>query len=187
MSEQDGNVLNRYAVIVENTRNAVTKAVDRTMRQAGILGQTVNHPIDCAEVDIRLSENGTDNEVVAFVVAITQQLGIILLPLFFLFQRFQNGIVERNLAVAARRFRRCDLHCHVLAAARSALVYPQELFAIVYIIPRQGEQFALSQPCIEGKKQEYVDMTLVLFGVKQKLSDLLCVVLGNVLLDAVRK
>ena len=159
------------------------------MRQAGILGQTVNHPIDCAEVDIRFSENGADNEVVTFVVAIAQQLRIILLPLFFLFQRFQNGIVERNFAVTARRFRRCDLHCHVLAAARSALVYPQELFAIVYIIPRQGEQFALSQPCIEGKKQEqeYVDMALVLFGVKQKLSDLLCVVFGNVLLDTVRK
>ena len=76
MSEQNGNVLNRYAVIVKNTRNAVPKSVDCTMRQAGILGQTVNHPIDCAEVDIRLSENGTDNEVVAFVVAITQQLGI---------------------------------------------------------------------------------------------------------------
>ena len=144
-------------------------------------------PIDCAEVDIRLSENGVDNEVVTFVVAIAQQLGIILLPLFFFFQRFQNGIVERNFAVTARRFRRCDLHCHVLAAACSALVYPQKLFIIVYIIPRQGEQFALSQPRIEGKKQEYVDMTLVLFCVKQEPSDLLCVVLGNVLLDAVRK
>ena len=153
------------------------------MRQAGVFGQTVYHSIDCAEVDIRFSENGADNEVVTFVVAIAQQLGIILLPLFFLFQRFQNGIVERNLTVTARRFRRCDLHCHILAAACSALVYPQELFIIVYIIPRQGEQFALSQPRIEGKKQEYVDMALVLFCVKQELSDLLCVVLGNVLLD----
>ena len=148
MSEQNGNVLNRYAVVVEDTRHRVTKAVDRTMWQAGVFGQTVYHSIDCAEVDIRLSQYGSDNEIMAFVVAIAQQLGIILLPLFFLFQRFQNGIVERNLAVAARRFRRCDLHCHVLAATRSALVYPQELFIIVYIIPRQGKQFALSQPCI---------------------------------------
>ena len=117
MSEQNGNVLNRYAVVVKDTRHRVTKAVDRTMRQAGILGQTVYHSIDCAEVDIRLSENSADNEVVTFVVAIAQQLGIILLPLFFLFQRFQNGIVERNLAVTARCFRRGDLHCHVLAAS----------------------------------------------------------------------
>ena len=161
VSEQNGNVLNRYAVIVKNTRNAVPKSVDCTMRQAGILGQTVYHSIDCAEVDIRFSENGADNEVVTFVIAIAQQFGIILLPFFFLFQRFQNGIVERNLAVAARRFRRCDLHCHVLAAACSALVYPQELFIIVYIIPRQGKQFALSQPCISFTTRTDISVTLV--------------------------
>ena len=32
VSEQNGNVLNRYAVIVEDTRHRVTKSVDRTMR-----------------------------------------------------------------------------------------------------------------------------------------------------------
>ena len=74
------------------------------MRQAGVFGQTVYHSIDCAEVDIRFSENGADNEVVTFVVAIAQQLGIILLPLFFLFQRFQNGIVERNLRASNSPF-----------------------------------------------------------------------------------
>ena len=187
VSEQNGNVLNRYAVVVEDTRNAVPKSVDRTMRQAGVFGQTVNHPIDCAEVDIWLSENGADNEVVTFVVAVAKQLGIILLTLLFGFQLSDYKIVYRDFAVTALCLWRGDLHCHVLAAACSALVDVQELFVIIYILPRQGEQFALSQPCIEGKKQKYVDMALVFLCEKQELPDLLCVVFGNVLLDAVRK
>ena len=130
MSEQNRNVLNRYAVIVKNTRHRVTKSVDRTMRQAGILGQTVYHSIDCAEIDIRLSENGAHNEVVAFVVAVAKQLGIILLTLLFGFQLSDYKIVYRDFAVTALCLWRGDLHCHVLAAACSALVDVQELFVI---------------------------------------------------------
>ena len=101
MSEQNGNVLNRYAVVVEDTRHGMAKTVNRAMRQAGILGQTVYHSIDCAEIDIRLSENGSYNEVVAFVVAVAKQLGIILLTLLLGFQLSDNKIVYRDFAVTA--------------------------------------------------------------------------------------
>ena len=150
VSEQNGNVLNRYAVVVEDTRHGMAKTVNRTMRQACVLGQTIYNSIDCTEIDIRLSENGADNEVVAFIVSVSEQLGIILLTLLFGFQLSDYKIVYRDFAVTALCLWRCDLHCHVLAAACSALVDVQELFVIVYILPRQGEQFALSQPCIEG-------------------------------------
>ena len=136
VTEQNGNVLNRHAVIVEDTRHRVAKAVNRTMRQAGVLGQTVYHPVDCAEIDIRFSENGADNEVVTFVVAVAKQFGVFFLPLLFGFQLSDHKIVYRDFAVTALRLGRGDLHCHVLAAACSALVDVQELFVIVYILPR---------------------------------------------------
>lgn len=136
VSEQNGNVLNRYAVVVEDTRHGMAKTVNRTMRQAGVLGQTVYHPVDCAEIDIRFSENGADNEVVTFVVAVAKQFGVFFLPLLFGFQLSDYKIVYRDFAVTALRLWRCDLHCHVLAAACSALVDVQELFVIVYILPR---------------------------------------------------
>ena len=136
VSEQNGNVLNRYAVIVEDTRHRVTKAVDRTMRQASVFGQTIYNSIDRTEIDIRLSENGAHNEVVAFVVAVAKQLSIIFLTLLFGFQLSDNKIVYRDFAVTALRLWRGDLHCHVLAAACSAFVDVQELFVIVYILPR---------------------------------------------------
>lgn len=123
VSEQNGDVLNRYAVVVENTRHRMAKAVNRTMRQAGVLGQTVYHPVDCAEIDIRFSENGAHNEVVAFVVAVAKQFGVFFLPLLFGFQLSDHKIVYRNFAVTALCLWRCDLHCHVLAAACSAFVY----------------------------------------------------------------
>ena len=135
VSEQNGNVLNRYAVIVEDTRHRVTKAVDRTMRQAGVFGQTIYNSIDCTEIDIRFSENSAHNEVVAFVVAVAKQFGVFFLPLLFGFQLFDNNIVNRDFAVTALRLGRGDLHRHVLAAACSALVDVQELFVIVYILP----------------------------------------------------
>ena len=122
MSKQNGNVLNRYAVIVENTCHRMAKAVNRTMRQAGVLCQTVYHTVDCAEIDIRLSENGAHNEVVAFVVAVAKQLSIILLTLLFGFQLSDNKIVYWDFAVTALCLWRGDLHCHVLAAACSAFV-----------------------------------------------------------------
>ena len=103
VSEQNGNVLNRYAVIVEHTRHGMAKAVNRTMRQASFFGQTVCHTADCTEIDIRLSENGEDNEVVTFVVTVAEQLGIILLTLLFGFQLFDNKIVYRDFAVTALR------------------------------------------------------------------------------------
>ena len=127
------------------------------MRQAGVLGQTVYHTVDCAEIDIWLSEHGAHNEVVAFVVAVAKQLGIILLTLLFGFQLSDYKIVYRDFAVTALRLGRCDLCGHVLAASRSALVDIQELFVVVHILPRQGEQFALSQPCAVRKKQEYAE------------------------------
>ena len=135
VSEQNGNVLNRYAVVVKNTRHRVTKSVDRTMRQAGVFGQTIYNSIDCTEIDIRLSENGAHNEVVAFVVAVAKQFGVFFLPLLFGFQLSDHKIVYRNFAVTALCLWRCDLHCHILAAACSALVDVQELFVIVYILP----------------------------------------------------
>ena len=134
VTEQNGNVLNRYAVIVEDTRHRVTKAVDRIMRQTGVFGQTIYNSIDCTEIDIRLSENGAHNEVVTFVVAVAKQLSIILLTLLFGFQLSDHKIVYRNFAVTALCLWRGDLHCHVLAAACSALVDVQELFVIVYIL-----------------------------------------------------
>ena len=136
VSEQNGNVLNRYAVVVKNTRHRVAKSVNRTMRQAGVLCQTVYHTVDCAEIDIRFSENSTHNETVAFVVAVAKQFGVFFLPLLFGFQLSDNKIVYRDFAVTALRLWRGDLHCHVLAAACSALVDVQELFVIVYILPR---------------------------------------------------
>ena len=136
VSEQNGNVLNRYAVVVKNTRHRVAKSVNRTMRQAGVLSQTVYHTVDCAEIDIRFSEHSAHNEVVAFVVAVAKQLGIIFLTLLLGFQLSDNKIVYRDFAVTALCLWRGDLHCHVLAAACSALVDVQELFVIVYILPR---------------------------------------------------
>ena len=105
------------------------------MRQAGVFGQTIYNSIDCTEIDIWLSENSTHKETVAFVVAVAKQFGVFFLPLLFGFQLSDHKIVYRNFAVTALRLGRGDLHCHVLAAACSALVDVQELFVIVYILP----------------------------------------------------
>ena len=115
------------------------------MRQAGVLGQTIYNSIDCTEIDIRFSENSTHNETVAFVVAVVKQFGVFFLPLLFGFQLSDNKIVYRDFAVTALCLWRGDLHCHVLAAACSAFVDVQELFVVVYILPRQGEQFCFCQ------------------------------------------
>lgn len=82
----------------------------------------------------------------AFVVAVAKQFGVFFLPLLFGFQLSNHKIVYRDFAVTALRLGRGDLHCHVLAAACSALVDVQELFVIVYILPVKASNSPFLSP-----------------------------------------
>ena len=107
--EQYRNILNRYTVIVENTRYRMAKTVNRTVRQSCLFCQTVDHSVYSTEVDIRLTENGSDYKAAAFVVAVAEYCRVFILPFLFSLQCLEHGIVERYFAVTAFRFWCCNL------------------------------------------------------------------------------
>lgn len=72
VSEQYRNILNRYAVIVKNTRYRMTEAMNRTVRQSRLFRQTVDYSVYSTEIGIRLAKNGSDYKATAIVIVFAE-------------------------------------------------------------------------------------------------------------------
>ena len=172
VTEQHGDFLKRYAVVIKDTGDCVAESMNSAMGKTCVIGQAVDNAVDGAEIAVGGTVNRADNVVVLWRTVAHHTLIFFLLG-FFLFQGVQNFVGKRNLTVATFRLRLCNELRDAGTSTCAALVDAEQPFLEVHIVPRQGEQFPASCAREKHQNKENIDVALYFLSIVKQLSDLL--------------
>ena len=172
VTEQHGDFLKRYAVVIQNTGDGMAESVNGAMGKTCVIGQAVDNAVDGAKIAVGGTVNCADNVVVLWRTVAHHTL-IFFLFGFFLYQSSNYFFSKRNLTVATFRLRLCNELRDAGTSTCAALVDAEQPFLEVHIVPRQGEQFPASCAREKHQNEKDVDVTFDFLGIVKQLSDLL--------------
>ena len=172
VTEQHGDFLKRYAVVIQNTGDGMAESVNGAMGKTCLVGQAIDNTVDRTEIAVGRAVNRADDVVVPGRTVAYHTLAFFLLG-FFLFQGVQNFVGKRNLTVATFRLRLCNELRDAGTSTCAALVDAEQPFLEVHIVPRQSEQFPASCAREKHQNKENIDVALYFLSIVKQLSDLL--------------